>query len=246
MLSPAEEYEHMMECLRQTVGREFGYTKKLTAADFSEEEYQDRRRKLTEKYRIINAAVAAGEATDHQLQLHTVKATTHRAWLTLQALRREFQKKDPVAYKELTDAEAEVKIFRTSKPCAKSVFYEQEKQARFDRILREKWIFEPMSDIVLFDLFLSLEIAVGQLLRLNIVYIGITTLDGNNGEWEFCRWALKTKEDEDPAIKNIDGSFLKSKADLDRIGCKFEVLAEHCFAYNMRRLGTFLQTTFRV
>ena len=77
MLSPEEEYEHMMECLRQIVGREFGNTKKLTAADFSEEEYKDRRIKLTEKYRIINAAVAAGEATDHQLQLHTVKATTH-------------------------------------------------------------------------------------------------------------------------------------------------------------------------
>ena len=66
---------------------------------------------------------------------------------------------------------------------------------------------------------------MGQLLCLNIVYIGITTLDGTKGEWEFCRWALKTKEDEDPAIKNIDGSFLKSKADLDRIGFKFEVLA---------------------
>jgi hypothetical protein len=43
-LSPEEEYERMMDCLREIVGREYLSNKKLTAEDFSVEDRQHRRR----------------------------------------------------------------------------------------------------------------------------------------------------------------------------------------------------------
>ena len=98
-----------MDCLRQIVGREFGKTKKLKKDDFSPEEYAERRKTTTERYREINIAVAAGVATDHQKQLHTLKATTHKAWRSLQDLRNELKEKDPEAFKQLKNAETEAK-----------------------------------------------------------------------------------------------------------------------------------------
>ncbi len=234
----------MMDTLRQIVGREFGGTNKLTAADFSAEEYQERRRKITDKYRDINYAVAAGVATVHQVELHTVKATTHRAWRSLPLLRRELQKKDPGAYKELQAAENEAKKFRARKPSPSSLFDDELKLARIDRISREGWIFQPASNIELFELFLELESLLYDLLERNIVYIGITTLDGPKAELEFCRWALKLKASEIPAITKVDGSIRTTKEDLNALGFKIKVLAEHSFAYNMRRVETLLQTAF--
>jgi hypothetical protein len=143
----------------------------------------------------------------------------------------------------LKNAETEAKKSH-SRPSAKSLFRLEQITARATRIAEKGWLFQPMPDVLLFDLFTDLEPAVDNLLTHNIVYIGITTLDGPKGELEFCRWALQLSEDLTPAITRADGIPMKKKEDLDRIGFKFNVLAEHSFAFNMRRIETLLHTAF--
>ncbi len=134
------------------------------------------------------------------MALQTIKATTHRKWQSLQLLPRELKKKDPAAFKELENAGKEVKTrYHHRRHGSSALFREQLRQARVDRIKHKGWLFKPMSDSISFDLFLKLEITIGQLLLSNIVYIGINTPDGPKAELEFCRWALQLKESEIPA-----------------------------------------------
>ena len=98
-----------------------------------------------------------------------------------------------------------------SRPSAKSLFRLEQITARATRIAEKGWLFQPMPDVLLFDLFTELEAAIDNLLTHNIVYIGITTLDGPNGELEFCRWALQQSEDLTPAITRADGIPMKKK-----------------------------------
>jgi hypothetical protein len=96
--------------------------------------------------------------------LRTVKATTHRAWRSLQDLKKELNERDPDAYKQLRNAEKEAKQCHT-RSSAQFLFHHEQITARATRISAKGWLFQPMSDVLLFDLFRELEPTVDDLLN---------------------------------------------------------------------------------